>query len=358
VIALDNEVIGTSFFAHSPAGYCSCDIAYLVAYNRTLSASEIGLVEGWLEHRFFGTFGNSGKFAFVGFNGTGSSYASTLQIEASNDGVTFSDAPYLFSPPSPAQPGAADTPAGDIRDPDVAYWAGQWVAGMTSCGSPCNTFTVFTSSFGGLWQWAANVTCGSYTGSPTCWAPGAFVDSAGLLHMIYGWDSSGGSDHVLYETHPTGSTASGSWSPGVALSNSSTWPVDVIDAYIWQEGSTFEMLAKDDTTKYVDYFTASALTGPWTAKGTGNWAGWGQYFEGPIHIRIDNGVRRVYLDGYTNHTPTSYYYSNGSACSTPGDLTSCTWSPPAAITAAAVYGGGYLEHGTIIRTSGAGSAVQ
>jgi hypothetical protein len=42
--------------------------------------------------------------------------------------------------------------------------------------------------------------------------------------------------------------------------------------------------------------------------GTGDWAGWGSYREGPALVRLDNGAWRIFFDGYGDGS----YYCSGS----------------------------------------------
>lgn len=73
----------------------------------------------------------------------------------------------------------------------------------------------------------------------------------------------------------------------------------------------------NETTKYIEYGTASNLTGPYTIIRTGDWAGWGSYREGPALVQLDNGGRRIFFDGYG-----SYHYSDSYDTFT-------TWTAPA-----------------------------
>lgn len=105
-------------------------------------------------------------------------------------------------------------------------------------------------------------------------------------------------------------------------------------------GSTYHAFPKNETTKYIEYATASNLTGPYTIRRTGDWAGWGSYREGPTLVQLDNGGWRIFFDGYGDG---NYHYSDSHD-------TFATWSAPAALPAIS----GTARHFTVVKEAVSG----
>ncbi|MER7571389.1 glycoside hydrolase family 43 protein [Streptomyces sp. NPDC126514] len=152
------------------------------------------------------------------------------------------------------------------------------------------------------------------------WAPEFFVDGDGSVHIIVSC-STRDNEWIFtpYRLRATNSAFT-TWSSPVALAGIGA---NHIDTFLVRTGSTYHAFTKNETTKYIEYGTASSLTGPYTITRTGNWAGWGSYREGPALIQLDNGAWRMFFDGYGDG---SYY------CSDSYD-TFATWSAPAALPA-------------------------
>lgn len=105
-------------------------------------------------------------------------------------------------------------------------------------------------------------------------------------------------------------------------------------------GSTCHAFPKNETTKYIEYATASNLTGPYTIRRTGDWAGWGSYREGPTLVQLDNGGWRIFFDGYGDG---NYHYSDSHD-------TFATWSAPAALPVIS----GTARHFTVVKEAVSG----
>ncbi|MCL7428445.1 glycoside hydrolase family 43 protein [Streptomyces sp. YS415] len=152
------------------------------------------------------------------------------------------------------------------------------------------------------------------------WAPEFFVDGDGSVHIIVSCSTTDNEwIFTPYRLRATNS-ALAAWSSPVALTGIGA---NHIDTFLVRTGSTYHAFTKNETTKYIEYGTASSLTGPYTITRTGNWAGWGSYREGPALIQLDNGAWRMFFDGYGDG---SYYYSDSYD-------TFATWSAPAALPA-------------------------
>ena len=170
------------------------------------------------------------------------------------------------------------------------------------------------------------------TGLSRAWAPEWFVDSDGSVNVIVSCSLT--SDEWIFTPYRLRATNSAltAWSSPVALSGIGA---NHIDTYIVKTGSTYHAFTKNETTKYIEYATATSLNGPYTLSRTGDWAGWGSYREGPSVVQLDNGAWRIYFDGYGDGT---YYYSDSYD-------TFATWSAPKALPAVS----GTARHFTVIK---------
>lgn len=164
------------------------------------------------------------------------------------------------------------------------------------------------------------------------WAPEWFVDSDGSVNIIVSCSVT--SDEWIFTPYLLKATNSAltSWSSPVALSGIGA---NHIDTFIVKIGSTYHAFTKNETTKYIEYATASSLTGTYTISRTGNWAGWGGTREGPALVQLDNGGWRIFFDGYGDG---SYYFSDSYD-------TFATWSAPKALPVIS----GTARHFTVIR---------
>ncbi|WP_234443171.1 glycoside hydrolase family 43 protein [Streptomyces cellulosae] len=169
------------------------------------------------------------------------------------------------------------------------------------------------------------------------WAPEWFVDSDGSVNVIVSCSTA--SDEWNFTPYVLKATNSAltAWSSPVALSGIGA---NHIDTYIVRIGATYHAFTKNETAKYIEYATASRLTGPYTISRTGDWAGWGSYREGPALMQLDNGGWRIFFDGYSDG---NYYYSDSYD-------TFATWSAPTALPVVS----GTARHFTVIRETVSG----
>ncbi|WP_340374322.1 glycoside hydrolase family 43 protein [Streptomyces sp. SS7] len=174
-------------------------------------------------------------------------------------------------------------------------------------------------------------------GLSRAWAPEWFVDSDGSVNVIVSCSPT--SDEWIFTPYllKATNTALTAWSSPVALSGIGS---NHIDTYIVKTGSTYHAFTKNETTKYIEYATASSLAGPYTISRTGDWAGWGSYREGPSVIQLDNGTWRIFFDGYGDGN----YYCSDSTDSF------ATWSAPKALPAIS----GTARHFTVIKETVSG----
>ncbi|MEU3275810.1 glycoside hydrolase family 43 protein [Streptomyces antibioticus] len=155
-------------------------------------------------------------------------------------------------------------------------------------------------------------------GLSRAWAPEWFVDADGSVYVIVSCSTT--ADEWIFTPYllrATNSALTG-WSSPVALSGLGA---NHIDTFLVRTGSAYHAFTKNETTKYIEYATASSLAGPYTISRTGDWAGWGSHREGPALTQLDSGAWRLFFDGYGDG---SYYYSDSYD-------TFATWSAPRAL---------------------------
>ncbi|GGL64938.1 hypothetical protein GCM10010129_05550 [Streptomyces fumigatiscleroticus] len=174
-------------------------------------------------------------------------------------------------------------------------------------------------------------------GLARAWAPEWFVDTDGSVHVIVSCSTADNEWNFTPYLLSAANTALTAWSSPVALSGIGA---NHIDTFLVRVGSVYHAFTKNETTKYIEYGTASRLTGPYTLTRTGDWAGWGGYREGPALVRLDNGAWRLFFDGYGD----GGYYASDSYD------TFATWSAPVRLPTLS----GTARHFTVIRETVSG----
>lgn len=172
------------------------------------------------------------------------------------------------------------------------------------------------------------------------WAPEWFVDTDGSVNVVVSCSVT--SDEWNFTPYLLRATTSAltAWTAPTALAGIGP---NHIDTFIVKIGSTYHAFTKNETTKYIEYATATSLAGPYTIRKTGDWAGWGSYREGPALVKLDNGGWRLFFDGYG---AGQYYFSDSYDTFT-------TWSAPQALPGIS----GTARHFTVLREQVTASAV-
>jgi hypothetical protein len=102
------------------------------------------------------------------------------------------------------------------------------------------------------------------------WAPEWF-DDGGVVKVIANIDTLNTDSDFKPYIFTALDSALTSWSGPVPLGIGPNY----IDTFVLESAGTYHVFAKNETTRYCEHATASALTGPWHFVGTGDWAGWG-----------------------------------------------------------------------------------
>ncbi len=242
-----------------------------------------------------------------------------LSVYTSNDGLNFK----LL-----ANTGYGG-PTGVLRDPSIMkHKDGKYYVAYT-----LQSWTTNSSSFGiavsedlRAWKFLKEVPSG-VTGATYTWAPEWFQDADGV-HLIVSIQGAGNADFRAYDFKAK-DDALMEWEAPAPLGIGPNY----IDTFIVKVADTYHAFSKNETTKYIEHATASALHGPWNWIGKGDWAGWGSGKEGISLFRLDDGQWRMFLDCYSG---CGFLYADSD------DLTN--WS--GTMTVGGISG---VRHGTVLR---------
>lgn len=214
-------------------------------------------------------------------------------------------------------------PTGVLRDPSIikhsdgryyiAYTVQSWTTQSTH-------FNIASSGDLRSWTHVASVSAG-VPGTAYTWAPEFFVEG-GTVRVIVNLGTSNHQFTPYIYTAQNGALSS--WSGAVAAGIGSNY----IDMFVVKSGSTYHTFVKNETTKFIEHFTSSSLTGGWTNRGTL----WSSGHEGPAVARMDDGTWRIYVDRYP---------SSGVWTATSTDLNS--WTGLSSVTCPG------CRHGTVLR---------
>jgi hypothetical protein len=196
-------------------------------------------------------------------------------------------------------------PSGLIRDPSVIRHTDGYYYVVYTTNWTGNTIGFARSAHYTTWTFLRNVTVGLNGSTGSTWAPEWFKDSDGSVHVVFSASTTGTAGQFRpYRITATNADLS-AWTSPVALGI----PANYIDSFLVKIGGTYHNFLKNETTKYIEHATATSLNGPWTFRGTGNWAGWGSGLEGPAVVQLPDGRWRLYFDQYG---AGRYYYADSS----------------------------------------------
>lgn len=198
-------------------------------------------------------------------------------------------------------------PSGLIRDPSImrAPDGKYWVTYTTNWSA--NSIGFATSTDREHWNFSHNYTI-PVSNLTESWAPEWFIDSDGSVNIIVSLRKSTDGGNFTPSLIKAQNNQFTAFAAPIALRGLSP---NYIDTFITKVGDTYHAMVKNETSKYIEYATATALTGPYSFKGTGNWANWGSGNEGPSLIKLDNNNWRILFDCYACN-PQKYYFSDSS----------------------------------------------
>jgi len=232
------------------------------------------------------------------FSTFGSDSDQKLYIYTSSNGINFTQYYTGFSGPT-----------GVLRDPSLLYYNSKYYIAFTtqSWTTSSTSFSIASSSDLKNWATIATVDCG-IAGAQYTWAPDWYVEN-GVIRLIVSIGTSGAMKEYLFTAQNSTLT---SWSGPVNMNLGTNY----IDAVVVKSGSTYHCYSKNETTKNIEHFTASSITGSWTLKNT-YWNG----YEGVYVLQLPDGSWRMYVDCYSRGD--GIYTATSSDLSTWSDLTKC-----------------------------------
>jgi hypothetical protein len=222
-------------------------------------------------------------------------------------------------------------PTGLIRDPSIFKHTDGFYYLTYTTNWTGNTIGIARSADRLNWTFLYNYTV-PISGITRTWAPEWFIDTDGSVNIIVTLTSASTAVHFTpWKITATDSTLT-NWSAPTQLAGIGP---NHIDTFVVKIGSTYHAFAKNETTKLIEYATASSLTGPYTFKKTGDWAGWGDWVEGPALVQLDDGGWRIYFDGYREG---KYWYSDSYD-------NFATWTPKKELPGLS----GFVRHMTVLK---------
>jgi hypothetical protein len=199
---------------------------------------------------------------------------------------------------------------------------------LTSCGLSRSQDLI-------VWENLTDVDFSAVIGVARVWAPELFVDPAsGLMNIVAAvsvTDDTG--PFLIYQVGLSG-TSFGTRTSPTLLTGLTGNHIDPFPVY---RNGMYYIWLKNETTKDIEVWQATALTGPYTVLHIGDWMGIGSNNEGPCFIVL-NGVDTLYYDNYGANFESYTQLTAGDWTTGVG-----TWSTPTAITAPFA-----VRHGTLI----------
>lgn len=220
-----------------------------------------------------------------------------LSLFSSTDGVTFTTlGSEVYQPPKDL-----------LRDPSIIRAADglYYIAYTTNWNG--STFGIAKSADLRSWTHVADVPV-KLPGVTNVWAPEWFRDADGSLQLVVSLSKNGTQGPFgayVVKALDAGLTTFADPVPMQGLQN------NYIDTFVVPHEGRYVAFTKNETTKHIELATAPSLTGPWTLQKTGDWAGWGNWTEGPALVPIKGADGkagwRIYFDEYTTKR---YWYSD------------------------------------------------
>ncbi len=230
-------------------------------------------------------------------------------------------------------------PSALIRDPSIFKHTDGFYYLTYTTNWTGNTIGFARSTDRVNWTFLYNYTI-PISGLTRTWAPEWFIDTDGSVNVIVSLTTaSTATAFTPYKITATNSALT-AWSAPTQLAGIGP---NNIDTFVVKVGSTYHAFTKNETTKYIEYATASSLTGPYTILKSGDWAGFGSWVEGPALVQLDNGGWRIYFDGYRDG---KYWYSDSYD-------NFATWSTRTEVPALS----GFIRHATVLRETVPGGAT-
>jgi ricin-type beta-trefoil lectin protein/glycosyl hydrolase family 43 len=217
-------------------------------------------------------------------------------------------------------------PSGVLRDPSIIEFGGRYYVAYTVQSWTTNSTTFNIASSPDLRTWTHVTTVNSgIADTRFVWAPEFYVEGS-TVRIIASVAQTTCSACFRPYVYTAQNTALTSWSGPVQMTGLG---FNHIDTFVVKSGSTYHAFVKNETSKFIEHWTGTAVTSGWTLVGTL----WTSGHEGPSVIQQTDGSWRIYIDRYTN---------GGIWTATSSNLNS--WTGLSAVSCAG------CRHGTVIRT--------
>ncbi|MGN6365052.1 beta-galactosidase [Asticcacaulis taihuensis] len=220
-----------------------------------------------------------------------------LSLFSSYDGKTFTSlASEAYTPAS-----------GLLRDPSILHAPDGYYYVVHTTGWSGQSFGIIRSRDLHHWEHLTDVKL-DVQGLTNVWAPEWFQDADGSVSIVVSISKNGTQGpFAAYVLTATDASLTHFSVPqpmqGLGNNHIDTFPIKIGDRYM--------VITKNETTKTLERAWAKNLTGPWTIDRTGDWAGWGDWIEGPALAPIKNAEGkdgwRIYFDDYRGKR---YWYSD------------------------------------------------
>jgi hypothetical protein len=180
-----------------------------------------------------------------------------------------------------------------LRDPSVIQHNGLYYLAHTVQSWTTNStyFSIASSPDLVHWTHVTSVDSG-IADTRFTWAPEFYVEN-GTVRVIVSISQTTCSDCFRPYVFTAQNGALTSWSGPAQLGGLG---YNHIDTFVVKSDGTYHAFTKNETTKYIEHWTSTSLTGGWSDRGRL----WTSGYEGPAVLRMGDGSWRIWVDKYTN----------------------------------------------------------
>jgi hypothetical protein len=184
-------------------------------------------------------------------------------------------------------------PSGVLRDPSIIQHNGLYYIAHTVQSWTTNStyFNIASSPDLVNWTHVTSVNSG-IANTRFTWAPEFYVES-GTVRIIVSISQTTCSDCFRPYIFTAQNSSLTSWSGPAQMGGLG---YNHIDTYVVKSDSTYHAFTKNETSKYIEHWTSTSLTGGWGNQGQL----WSSGYEGPAVLRMSDGSWRIWVDKYTN----------------------------------------------------------
>ncbi|ESQ76146.1 beta-galactosidase [Asticcacaulis sp. AC402] len=198
-------------------------------------------------------------------------------------------------------------PKGLLRDPSLLHAADGYYYIVYTTAWDGNRIGVARSRDLKTWDHVGDAEI-NLPGVTNTWAPEWFRDKDGSVYVVVSLSKGGTKGPFGAHLIKAVDLATAKFDAPVPMDGLQG---NYIDTFTIAWGKTYVAITKNETTKQLELATADKLMGPWKIVRRGNWAGWGDWIEGPalVPVKDKDGKPgwRIYFDDYLTKR---YWYSD------------------------------------------------